>query len=227
MLEFPHLDRRQTRGALHEAGPLEQCRFGVDRTLFRGLARAQGKAIRRARESFRARRKAPADCRSESSTECCRGRSAAASSSQPANASPSNGKSRLGTRACRRCAANSLSIARDFWNSVRGSNEHSFNLCVERCEAGSNRRMDSISSPKNSMRTGSVILGREHIEDAATQRVLAHHLDRIAAAHNRRCPDAAAIRPKEVRRPRAASASTADSATARPASAKPRRQAAP
>ncbi len=45
--------------------------------------------------------------------------------------------------------------------------------------SGSNRRMDSISSPKNSMRTGCVLLGREHIQDAAADRILARHLDRI------------------------------------------------
>ena len=41
--------------------------------------------------------------------------------------------------------------------------------------------MDSISSPKNSMRTGPRLFGREDIENAAADGILADHFDRIAA----------------------------------------------
>ena len=41
--------------------------------------------------------------------------------------------------------------------------------------------MDSISSPKNSMRTGCVLLGRKNVENAAADGIFAHHFDRIAA----------------------------------------------
>ena len=57
---------------------------------------------------------------------------------------------------------------------------HSSTFSTERCDSTSKRRMDSISSPKNSMRTGFWRFRREDVEDAAAHRVLADHLDRLA-----------------------------------------------
>ena len=63
--------------------------------------------------------------------------------------------------------------------SVSGSSSASSSVEAERCVSGSNRRMDSISSPKNSTRTGRSISGRVDVQDAAAQRDLAGHLDDI------------------------------------------------
>ena len=65
--------------------------------------------------------------------------------------------------------------------SVSGSSRASSRVDAERCVSGSKRRMDSISSPKKSMRTGRSISGRVDIEDAAAQGDLAGHLDDIDA----------------------------------------------
>ena len=50
----------------------------------------------------------------------------------------------------------------------------------ERCDSTSKRRMDSTWSPNRSMRTGLRSLGRKYVQDSAAQRVLAHHLHRLA-----------------------------------------------
>ena len=46
--------------------------------------------------------------------------------------------------------------------------------------SASNRRIDSIRSPKNSMRTGCSSFSGKNIQDAAANRILADHLHRIA-----------------------------------------------
>ncbi len=49
----------------------------------------------------------------------------------------------------------------------------------ERWVSGSNLRMDSISSPKKSMRHGPVLFGRVDVEDAAAQGDLPGHFDDV------------------------------------------------
>ena len=51
-----------------------------------------------------------------------------------------------------------------------------------RCVCGSNWRMDSISSPKNSSRVGSIRIGREHVEDAAAPAELARQFNDFTAS---------------------------------------------
>ncbi len=65
--------------------------------------------------------------------------------------------------------------------SVSGSRRASSRVEAERWVSGSKRRMDSISSPKKSMRTGRSDLGRVDVEDAAAEGDLAGHLDHIDA----------------------------------------------
>ncbi len=65
--------------------------------------------------------------------------------------------------------------------SVRGRRRASSSWELERWVSGSNLRMDSISSPKKSMRTGRSMLGAVDVDDAAADGELAGHLDDIDA----------------------------------------------
>ena len=63
--------------------------------------------------------------------------------------------------------------------SVSGSSSASSSGVEERCDSGSNLRIDSISSPKKFDAHGAVRLGRVDVEDAAAAGELAGHLDDV------------------------------------------------
>ncbi len=88
--------------------------------------------------------------------ECSRGSSSADANSQPGKFPP--------VRGC----------------SVNGSTRASVTFRMERWLSTSNLRIDSISSPKNSMRSGRALLRRKNIQDAAADGIFAGHLHRIA-----------------------------------------------
>ncbi len=124
-------DRSAARGRDGFRNPPNAKKFAAASSAASAAGRGASTGARPRHGSAPARRERRRRRRARSSSDCSRGSSSAAANSQPGNSAPC---ARLLGQAAE-CCASEIFI-------------------TERCDSTSKRRMDSISSPKNSMRSG-------------------------------------------------------------------------